>query len=112
MTENNKKPDFLFPSQSAYHDKDFPIEKLVVLGAKTTCKDRWRQVVREADKVEIKYLCTMQQGNTSNQLTEMYDSGIRLVVPGQYIKAYPPPHRDNILSIDMFIQKVKKKQGL
>lgn len=39
VTEGNKKPDFLFPSEEAYHDMTFAVEKLCTLAAKTTCKD-------------------------------------------------------------------------
>ena len=42
VTEDNKKPDFLFPNAECYHNLLFPADDLVVLGAKTTCKDRWR----------------------------------------------------------------------
>lgn len=58
VTEDNKKPDFLFPGGEAYRNLLFPADKLVFLGAKTTCKDRWRQVLNEADRIEIKYLFT------------------------------------------------------
>ena len=46
ITEENKKPDFVFPNGKCYHNITFPGELLTVLGAKTTCKDRWRQVPR------------------------------------------------------------------
>ncbi len=49
VTEGNKKPDFIFPSEAAYHDINYDIDKIVSLAAKTTCKDRWRQVLNEAD---------------------------------------------------------------
>lgn len=64
VTEGNKKPDFLFPSQEAYHDYGFSVDYIVSLAAKTTCKDRWRQVLNEADRLrdKPKYLCTLQQG--------------------------------------------------
>lgn len=68
ITEDNKKPDFLFPSGEAYHNLLFPADKLVFLGAKITCKDRWRQVLNEANRIEIKYLFTLQQGSSKNQL--------------------------------------------
>lgn len=58
VTEDNKKPDFLFPNGECYHNLEFPAEDLIVLGAKTTCKDRWRQVLTEADRVDVKYLFT------------------------------------------------------
>ena len=67
VTEDNKKPDFLFPNGEAYHNMLFPANKLVFLGAKTTCKDRWRQVLNEADRIETKYLFTLQQGISKNQ---------------------------------------------
>lgn len=41
-TENNKKPDFLFPNIEAYNNPNFNENKLILLAAKTTCKDRWR----------------------------------------------------------------------
>lgn len=49
------------------------IEKLCTLAAKTTCKDRWRQILNEADRLrdEHKYLCTMQQGISATQMDEM-----------------------------------------
>ena len=48
----------------------FAIDKLCTLAAKTTCKDRWRQILSEADRLrdENKYLCTMQQGISSAQM--------------------------------------------
>ena len=49
ITEDNKKPDFIFPNGECYHNMCFPAEHLIVLGAKTTCKDRWRQVLTEAE---------------------------------------------------------------
>ena len=45
-TENNKKPDFLFPNIEAYNDLTFDNNKLILLAAKTTCKDRWRQILK------------------------------------------------------------------
>ena len=36
VTEDNKKPDFLFPNSECYHNLQFPADDLIVLGAKTT----------------------------------------------------------------------------
>ena len=36
LTEGKKRPDFLFPNSSCYHNFEFPAKDLVVLGAKTT----------------------------------------------------------------------------
>ena len=47
------KPDILIPGRKEYLDPAFPIGRLFVVGIKTTCKDRWRQVTREAPRVQI-----------------------------------------------------------
>ena len=110
ITEDNKKPDFLFPNAKCYQSAVFPGNDLVVLGAKTTCKDRWRQVLSEANKVETKYLFTLQQGVSKNQLKEMQDSKLTLVVPHQYITSFPIEYQSTISDLTGFIQMVKEKQ--
>lgn len=114
VTEGNKKPDFLFPSEVAYHNDDFSIEKLCTLAAKTTCKDRWRQILNEANRLrdDFKYLCTMQQGITSAQMDEMQAEKVILVVPRQYHSAYPRERRDRIWTIEKFVRYVKEMEGI
>ncbi|MCD7884874.1 MAG: type II restriction endonuclease [Lachnospiraceae bacterium] len=114
VTEGNKKPDFLFPSEEAYHDMTFSIEKLCTLAAKTTCKDRWRQILNEADRLrdENKYLCTMQQGISAAQMDEMQAEKVILVVPRDYITAYPKDRRERIWTVGKFVNYVKKMEGL
>lgn len=110
VTEGNKKPDFLFPNGACYHNLLFPTECLTVLGAKTTCKDRWRQVLTEAGRVGLKYLFTLQQGISRNQLQEMRDSGLVLVVPRKYITSFPKEYRDKIKDLIGFIRMVRERQ--
>ncbi|MBF1004222.1 MAG: restriction endonuclease [Lachnospiraceae bacterium] len=114
ITEGNKKPDFLFPSEEAYHDRTFFIDKLCTLAAKTTCKDRWRQILNEADRLrdENKYLCTMQQGISAAQMDEMQAEKVILVVPKPYITAYPKDKRDRIWTVGRFVGYVKEMEGL
>ena len=88
----------------------FPTDDLTVLGAKTTCKDRWRQVLTEADRVERKYLFTLQQGISKNQLKEMHDSKLTLVVPNKYISSFPSEYQNEIKDLAGFINIVKEKQ--
>jgi hypothetical protein len=112
-TEGNKKPDFIFPSEEAYHDASFSIEKLCSLAAKTTCKDRWRQILNEGDRFRdrTKYLCTMQQGISSAQMDEMEAENVVLVVPKEYIPSYPRDHRDQIWTIAKFIDFVREMEN-
>ncbi len=112
ITEGNKKPDFLFPSQEAYHDDTFPTDKLISLAAKTTCKDRWRQVINEADRLRgrNKFLCTLQQGISAAQMDEMEAEQVILVVPKPYIQTYPKDRQERIWTVGKFVQYVKETE--
>lgn len=110
VTENNKKPDFLFPNGICYHNFEFPAEDLTILGAKTTCKDRWRQVINEADRVDERFLFTLQQGISKNQLKEMADENVKLVVPESHVESYPEEYRESLNTLNGFIEIVKEKQ--
>lgn len=114
VTEGNKKPDFLFPSQAAYHNATFPTDKLLSLAAKTTCKDRWRQVINEADRLRglPKYLCTLQQGISPAQMDEMQAEDVILVVPRPYIASYPADRRDRIWTVTKFVDYVREVESL
>lgn len=110
VTEGNKKPDFIFPSAEAYHNSNIAVENIISLAAKTTCKDRWRQVLNEADRLkgQPKYLCTLQQGISGAQMDEMQAGNVILVVPKPYIKTYPEDRQDRIWTIDRFVKYVKE----
>ena len=111
VTEDNKKPDFIFPNGKCYKNFEFPAELLIALGAKTTCKDRWRQVISEADRIEEKHLFTLQQGISKNQLREMHDAKVTLVVPHKYISSFPKEYQSSLLDLHTFVEFVKEKQA-
>lgn len=110
-TEGNKRPDFLFPGGDSYHDPTWPSDRLVFLGAKTTCKDRWRQILNEADRIKVKHLFTLQQGISAQQLDEMSDENVILVIPKVYIDSYPKEKQDSIWTLKKFVSYVKEKTG-
>lgn len=108
-SELKKRPDFLFPSGEAYRNPAFPAEKLQMLAAKTTCKDRWRQVINEADRIPTKYLLTLQRGMSQSQFAEMKNHGVQLVVPEPLRSKFPPPIRGALVSFEAFIAMTKAK---
>lgn len=110
ITEQNKKPDFIFPNIETYFAEPVGSSKLVFLGAKTTCKDRWRQIVGEADRIPRKHLFTLQQGISGNQLKEMKSAGVTLVVPKPYLTSFPRDYREDIWTLDKFVKHVKCTQ--
>ena len=102
------RPDVVIPSTAAYRDGKFPDEKLFVVGIKTSCKERWRQILEEAPRVKRRYLLTLQQGVSENQIDLMTQAGITLVVPKPYHTRYPRNCRSRLLTIEGFISLVRK----
>jgi hypothetical protein len=101
------KPDILIPGKREYLDVQYPTEKLFALGVKTTCKDRWRQVTREAPRLQTKHLLTVQKGISPNQLDEMKSLHVSLVVPDKLHSDYPKDRRADLSTVSAFIDKVR-----
>lgn len=111
VTENRAKPDFLFPGLSQYHDEKFPDSGLTMLGAKSTCKDRWRQVLSEAKRIRAKHLATLEPGISAFQLAEMRAHNLQLVVPEPLHVTYVDKERTRIWSLSRFIDLAKGRQS-
>ncbi|UST73197.1 type II restriction endonuclease [Pseudomonas siliginis] len=106
-TEGNKRPDFIFPSCADYHNPAFPVDSLRMLAVKTTCKDRWRQVINEADRVVGVHLFTLQEGVSPHQFEEMNAANVRLVVPKPLHAKYPEAMRSALMTLNDFIEETK-----
>ena len=107
VSEGSKKPDFLFPSQAAYQDASFPASGLRMLAVKTTCKDRWRQILNEADRIPNKHLLTLQEGVSVSQFEEMTGAGVQLVVPAQRVESFPAAVQPHLQTLESFIGDVR-----
>lgn len=82
-TEHKSRPDFIFPSIEAYNNTAFPTDKLFMVAAKSTCKDRWRQILAEADRIRVKHLVTLDLKLSEAQLTEMERQDVVPVIPNR-----------------------------
>lgn len=110
VTENNARPDFMFPSFTAYHDPTFPTGNLMMLGAKTTCKDRWRQVLSEANRIPTKHLITLEASISEAQTDEMASHRLQLVVPASIHATYTARQQVELQDLQEFILQVKTAQ--
>jgi hypothetical protein len=108
--DGNVKPDLLIPGKAAYEDPAFPVSRLVVAGLKTTCKDRWRQILNESRRIPEKHLVTLQECISSNQLLEMREANVTLVVPKPFHKGYDLRTGIRLLSVDDFLAKLHRLQ--
>lgn len=112
VTENRARPDFIFPSIQDYRDEAFPAVDLTMLGVKTTCKDRWRQVLSEAKRVSDKHLLTLESPISSAQTDEMRDNRLQLVVPAPMQAPYSQNQREWLMDIQAFIDMVRERDHL
>lgn len=102
------RPDIVIPGVQEYLDPAFPLEKLFVVGVKTTCKDRWRQVLNEGRRVPHKHILTTQPGISINQLREMHSARVSLIVPRSLIPQYPKAAPIELFNVEQFVSQVKR----
>lgn len=109
-TERNNTADFIFPGAKEYRDPAFDTALLVMLGAKSTCKDRWRQVLTEAARIPTKHLCTLEAGISTKRTDEMRAHSLRLVIPAGLHCTFTRRQRAWIMTVGGFIDFVRHKQ--
>lgn len=103
-------PDFLFPSLAAYEDETFPSERLRMLAAKFTAKDRWRQVLNEASRISPKHLLTLQAAISAKQMRLMKTARLQLVIPAPIRERYGAIQSQEILTLREFLVSTSELQ--
>lgn len=106
-TEGNAKPDFLFPGTKEYHNATIGSPPLRMLAAKSTCKDRWRQILAEAARIPQKHLFTLETAISESQTEEMTNHSVQLVVPPSVAKTFSLKQQQKLMNLNQFIELVK-----
>jgi len=83
-----------------------------MLAAKTSCKDRWRQVLAEADRIGEKHLLTLEPGISLGQTNEMRKERLQLVVPKSIHETYLDTQRFELMAVQDFIVLAKGRQTI
>lgn len=109
-TENKSRPDFLFPGSEEYRNEAFPECQLSMLGVKSSCKERWRQVLAEARRIPRKHLLTLEPGISENQTGEMASNELQLVLPAGLHGTYTDAQRSWLMSVNDFVYFIKDQQ--
>ena len=104
---DDTRPDIVVPGKAAYEDPSFDADKVFVVGVKTTCKDRWRQVTQEAPRIPHKHIITLQEGISEKQIDEMRRAKVSLIVPESLHSKYPASRRNELMTLEQFITKIK-----
>ena len=103
-TEGSNTMDFVIPSRDAYFDPDVDPSRVVAVGAKTSARERWRQILDEADGAEHKYLLTLQPVSMA-ALEQMSLRGLRVIVPSPLQRQFDRSARRMLLSVDAFVDE-------
>lgn len=80
VIEAKKRPDFVLPSLSHLRKKFEGPARGLILSAKTTLRERWKQVEREMGDSDL-FLATVDESIAANAIEDMASMNIVLVVP-------------------------------
>jgi hypothetical protein len=81
IMDAKKRPDFVLPSLKVLRKPPSPgLGDGLILSAKTTLRERWKQVQREMGSHEM-FLATVDETVAGNAIEDMATMGITLVVP-------------------------------
>jgi len=112
VIEDKKRPDFVLPTFTLYMDKGRSDVPALVLSAKTTLRERWKQVLRESKNCTL-FLATVDDSIAGNAIEDMNSIGIVLVVPENLKEAKTTvyePYRNVITFRDFFRDELKRKR--
>lgn len=98
-----RRPDFVMPDVRQLHSRHRAREDALVLAAKTTLRERWKQVITESLNCDV-FLATVDDRVAPTSIREMATAGIRLVVP-ESLKTSKEAYyygQDNVVSFREF----------
>jgi hypothetical protein len=110
VTEHGNTADFLFPGSTAYGEETYPAAHLTMLAAKSSCKDRWRQVLPEARRIWPKHLITIEPSISIAQTEQMDIERLQLVVPTAIHETYKSRQRAWLMNLAGFIEMVRHRE--
>ena len=107
---DGRRPDFLFPGKDEYENEEFPPQNLRLLGAKTSMKERWRQILAEGDRVASKHGITRDDAITPATFEQMQSMGFTVVMPESVVSSYKHVP-SNLVTLHSFLKEVRRLQA-
>jgi hypothetical protein len=103
IIEAKKRPDFILPSLAFIDSGREGSGTGMILSAKTTLRERWKQVQREMGNRRL-FLTTVDENIAGNAIEDMAAMGVHLVVPESLLKADETEYRghSNVLGFRDF----------
>jgi len=110
-----RRPDFVMPSKQVLRSTVRSFDDALVLSAKTTLRERWKQIMLESADCGL-FLATVDDRVSSEAIEDMRVRGIFLVVPESLKTASTTcyENKNNVLSFREFfdIEIVQKRPNL
>ncbi len=85
-TEHGETPDFVIPGCPQYHDPGFPGDCLRMVACKSTVKERWAQILKEADRISPKFVLTLDPGLTDDLILRMFEKRLEAFLPSAILE--------------------------
>lgn len=86
IIDARKRPDFILPSLAFVDSGRETAATGLILSAKTTLRERWKQVEREKGMRRL-FLTTVDENIAGNAIEDMASLGVNLVVPESLMKS-------------------------
>lgn len=101
----NQRPDFILPSLARLHLRTRSRDEALILSLKTTLRERWKQVVKEARNCDV-FLATVDDKVAAEAIADMRDDGIYLVVPESLKRSVYAEYegRSNVITFKEFFE--------
>ncbi|QKD00552.1 type II restriction endonuclease [Mesorhizobium loti] len=102
---SKKRPDFILPSLAFIDSGKAGSETGLILSAKTTLRERWKQVEREKGSRPL-FLTTVDENIAGSVIEDMASIGVSLVIPESLRKAKETEYdgHSNVLSFRDFCE--------
>lgn len=99
------RPDFILPCKELFQKKDKGPKDTLILSAKTTLRERWKQVMKEIENCDL-YLATVDERIASSAIYEMKSVNVNLVVPESFMDSSITEYEghDNVITFSDFFR--------
>lgn len=108
---DGSKPDFLLPTLNAWADPGMPEDLLTFLAAKTTTKERWRQIATEASRVPVKHLITLDRELNGDVLDAMDQNHVVPILPRHIQDGYPAELSGRMSTVGEFLEFSRERES-
>lgn len=104
VIQSKKRPDFVLPNLSRLNQVN---SDALILSAKTTLRERWKQVEREKGDSDL-YLSTVDETVAGSAIEDMGSIGVVLVVPESLVKSDETEYAkyENVITFKHFVEEV------